>query len=81
MNTRLSVIMINGFQKSDDDNQWYERMFVLDNYSQIDEYYHHLGCAYTSSFEEAKRHGILPSSLRKGMCSVIIYSKKDGVWL
>ena len=75
----LRVIAVNGYQSSNDDNQWFTRMFFLT--SEPVESYRHLGCAYESSFQEAKRHGILPSDLRKGECDIDIYSKKDGVWL
>ena len=78
---KLRVIMVNCFQKSDEDNQWFERLFVLDSKNSTDDYSRWYGCAYESSFKEAKRHGVSPSQLRKGMCSVNIYSKKDGVWL
>jgi len=76
---KLHVVMVNGFQESNQDNQWYPKMFWLTTDSV--ESFECMGCVYESSFKEAKVHGILPSSLRRGMCSVDIYSKKDGVWL
>ena len=75
----LKVVKVNGFQSSNDDNQWFTRMFFLT--TEPAESFNHLGCAYESSFQEAKRHGISPSDLRRGECDVDIYSKKDGVWL
>lgn len=76
----LKVIEVNCFQESDDDSRWYDKIFVLSKNTPED-YSRWYGCSYESDFRTAKSYGIEPSDLRKGQCSVRIYSKKDGVWL
>ena len=67
---RLGVVMVNGYRESNGDTEWYPKMFFLT--ARSPESFQGMGCAYESSFAEARRYGILPSDLRRGRCDVIM---------
>lgn len=81
MKKEIRVVMVNGFQEADDENQWYNKSFFLMRKDDKVEEYNSMGCAYQSSLEEAERYGIKYHHLLRGRCDISIYSKKDGIWV
>jgi hypothetical protein len=75
----LKVVAINGFQETGEGFQRFPKHFKLTSF-EVNTFQAH-GCAYESSFEEAEQYGIKPSDLRRGVCTVWIYSQRNGVWL